>query len=201
MERTRLVWPVVAVCCFIITVVIVWWCWVQEPTTVIVVRHAERADASANTNLSTAGVNRADELALAVADVSLDAVYSTEFCRTAQTAQPTAIAEGLPIRIPASSLTGSDIGNCTPAITVATTPLAASLNASDALAAYVLSEHRGEGVLIVGHSNTVPEVVAALLPPAFSAVSVGSNEFDHLFVVVIPRFFGVARLVKARYPG
>lgn len=129
MEKERLFWPVIAICCFVI-VIVTWWCIVRDPTTIVVVRHAERADATANSNLSAAGLARAQALVQVVDDVGLDAVYSTEFCRTAQTAQPTAVAEGLVLNIPSSALTGSEISGCSPQVTVASTSLAGSLDAS-----------------------------------------------------------------------
>jgi hypothetical protein len=66
---------------------------------------------------------------------------------------------------------------------------------------YVLGEHRGRTVLIVGHSNTVPEMVAALGEGSFAPVAIGPDDFDKIFVVTVRRFpfFKSFRLIKARY--
>ena len=61
----------------------------------------------------------------------------------------------------------------------------------------VLRENRGGLALIVGHSNTVPEIVAALsrredVPP------IGEEEFDTLYVVTVPTI-GKASVLRMKY--
>ncbi|HEU0080180.1 MAG TPA: histidine phosphatase family protein, partial [Longimicrobiaceae bacterium] len=61
----------------------------QEPTTVVVVRHAEKAAAGGqDPELSEAGAARAGALAAALADAGVDAVVTTQLRRTRLTAQP-----------------------------------------------------------------------------------------------------------------
>lgn len=64
------------------------------------------------------------------------------------------------------------------------------------LAKKILAEDRGRNVLVVGHSNTVPDLVKAL--GIASAPEIGDNDFDNLFIVVIPDS-GAARLIRLHY--
>jgi phosphohistidine phosphatase SixA len=129
-------------------------------TVVAVVRHAERSPGGDNPDLAAAGLARAESLVDAVRDLSIDAVYSTDFCRTAQTGQPTAEAMAAPLLILATGSRAAGLGSCSPAIAVphdSGGPATAS-----ELANRILSDHGGEAVLVVGHSNTVPALVAEL---------------------------------------
>lgn len=149
------------------------------PTVVIVVRHAEKAASEGNDPpLSEAGRKRAERLAEIAAGASVEAVYTTQFKRTRETAGPAAGRLKLQ-----------------PAVFEATRD---NVNAyGEALAREILSKHRGKAVLVVGHSNTAPQVAGALagknLPPLDDA-----TDFETLFVVVIPDA-GPPRLVRAKY--
>lgn len=130
---------------------------------VFVVRHAERADTSAGAapmmasdpDLSEAGKARAQSLAVALKDAGITAIYTTEYKRTRQTAEPLAKALGIePTVVPARDMPGliekvkSAAGN----------------------------------VLVVGHSNTVGDVIGRL--GAAEPVKVEDSEYDNLFVLV-----------------
>ena|ERR1039457_2722313 len=130
----------------------------QNPTTVILIRHAERATASmsdADAGLSPAGLKRAAQLERVLADAHVQAIYTSTMPRTIQTAQP----------------------------------LAKRLNLAprqiDDLAALVkdLKAHPGQTVLVVHHSNTLPQIMEALgisHPPA-----IADTQFDLLLIVTI----------------
>ena len=63
----------------------------QEVTTsYFLIRHAEKADSSKDTNLSEKGHERAAKWDRILQNISFDAVYCTVYKRTQQTAQPTA---------------------------------------------------------------------------------------------------------------
>jgi phosphohistidine phosphatase SixA len=138
--------------------------------TVFLVRHAEREDATqgsapamkADPSLSAAGRARAASLADMLEDAAITAIFVTEFKRTQETAAPLAKALGIvPVTV------GSED--------------AATLVAR-------LSKITGN-VLVVGHSNTVPDLIKAL--GVTSAVTIGDNDYDNLFVVMAgkpPRF-------------
>ena len=137
---------------------------VAEAQMVIVVRHAERADGGAGTaaamtsgndpELSEAGKARAQKLATMLGDAGIVAIYTTEYRRTKDTAAPLAARTGAKVEAVASR----DL-----AILVAK-----------------IKSHTAGAVLVVGHSNTVPQIVKAL---GGSAVTVGDDDYDSLFFV------------------
>lgn len=132
-------------------------------STVFVVRHAERADAGATASpmmatdpdLSEIGKARAESLAIALKDAGITAIFTTEYKRTQQTAAPLAKALG----IQATTVPARDM----PA-------LIEKIKAASA------------NVLVVGHSNTVADVMSRL--GVTDAVKVGDNDYDNLFVLV-----------------
>jgi phosphohistidine phosphatase SixA len=139
--------------------------------TVFLVRHAERADSTPGTSpvadpdLSEAGRARAESLAVALKDAKITAIYVTEFKRTQQTAAPLAKALGLTVKIVTSK---------------STTDLVKQLKA-------------GKGnALVVGHSNTVPDVIKGL--GVTTLVTIGDDEFDNLFLVSTSTHPSVLRL-------
>lgn len=68
--------------------------------TIYLVRHAEKDVATdpADPPLTPCGRERAQHLSTFLNDVHLDAIYSTDYARTKETAQPTARAKGLTIK-------------------------------------------------------------------------------------------------------
>jgi broad specificity phosphatase PhoE len=129
---------------------------------VFLVRHAERADTSPGTSptmaadpdLSDAGRARAESLATALKDAHITAIYATEFKRTQQTAAPLAKALGLTVKIVTSK------------------------GAAD----LIKQLKAGKGnVLVVGHSNTVPDIIKGL--GVTTTVTIGDDEFDNMFLV------------------
>ena len=143
-------------------------------TTVILVRHAEKAAEPANDPpLTTAGEARARELWSAIKDAGVSAVITTQFVRTKATAQPTATALHLTPEVVNASGT--------------THPQAV---------ATAVRKHAGQTVLVVGHSNTIPAIVEALGAPRPAAIC--DPEYDNLFVVTIAAD-GKVGLVRAKF--
>jgi broad specificity phosphatase PhoE len=144
-------------------------------TTIILVRHAEKAsEPAADPPLTAAGAARADALIDVVKDAGVQAIVSTQFARTRATVGPAAAKLGL-------------------------VPEIADARAPDhvrAVAEGLLSRHRGETVLVVGHSNTVPALVAALGAAAPAAIC--DAEYDNIYVVVVPPS-GKATVTHAHY--
>ena len=122
--------------------------------TFIVVRHAEKVDASRDPDLSPAGHARAQALAASLGERELAAAYATEFKRTSQTLAPSAEARGMAI-----------------------TPYPAGQPATE-FAARLRATHPRGAVLIAGHSNTVPDIVAALC--ACTTAPIPDHEYDRL---------------------
>lgn len=139
------------------------WLTVGSPMaqTVILVRHAEKADTSSDPALSEAGQRRAVDLAAALADAHPGYVVTSPLQRTRLTATPTAGIHSVMIEP-----VGFDGG--TPAHVAA---VAARIRAlpDDAV------------VLVVGHSNTIPLIARALGYAA--AADMADCEYDRLTVL------------------
>ena len=125
-------------------------------STIFIVRHGERADSSNDSDLSVAGRARAEALAKMLSDAKITAIYGTEFKRTQQTAAPLAKALG---------------------ITVTTV----QLKDKDALVAKLRALNGN--ALVVGHGNTIPDLVKAL--GISEPINIGENDYDNLFEIVL----------------
>jgi broad specificity phosphatase PhoE len=143
-----------------------------QSTTVILVRHAEKVDDSADPALSEAGNARARALADALADAGVTAILTTQFERTRMTAAP--LGERLGI---------------VPAIVTA----AGRAHAAEVAAR--VREHADGTVVVVGHSNTVGAIIRALGGPDVGDIA--DAEYDNLFVLTIEA--DEARLIRTRY--
>lgn len=144
-------------------------------TTVIVVRHGERAaEPAADPILTPAGSARADALAELVKDAGVKAVVSTQFQRTRLTVAPTAAKLGLTAQVMDARAPGH----------------------ARMVADSVLAKHRGQVVLVAGHSNTVPDIVAAFGAP--KPADICDAGYDNLFIVTVPAS-GPASVVRLRY--
>ena len=145
----------------------------RSVTTVILVRHAEKVvDPNSNDqDLSAAGQARAQELVRVLGDTGINAIYATQYKRTQQTAKPLADKLGLPINQVNSKNT-------------------------DELLTQIRSQYRGQTVFVVGHNNTVPEIIAALGGPHYPPIP--ESEFDNLYIVTVYRT-GKAKVVKLKY--
>lgn len=145
-----------------------------QATTVILVRHAEKAaQPAADPPLTEAGKARAVALWEVVKDAGVNAVITTQFARTVETGAPTAEHLGLTGEV--VSAAGAD---------------------HPARVAAAAKKHTGETVLVVGHSNTVPAIIAALgakEPPAIC-----DEAYDNFYVVRIDAA-GKASLIHSRY--
>ena len=131
------------------------------PDLVILVRHAERAGAPASDpGLTRAGEQRAQALAQALAGTHVTAIVTTQFRRTRETAAPLARALGLQPHV----------------VDAARGDAAAHVRAvADAVRA------QSGAVLVVGHSNTVTAVLAALGGPPLPDLC--ETSFDRVFVL------------------
>ncbi|MEO7092427.1 MAG: phosphoglycerate mutase family protein, partial [Polyangiales bacterium] len=136
---------------------------VAAETKVFVVRHAEATTDPTDPGLTAAGQARADSLAAMLADDHLAAVYSSQYRRTKDTAMPAAAGAGLTVQV---KMVGAS-----------STAYAADL------AATVMQNPSQHAVLIVGHSNTVPETVKALSGTAVPAIA--ETEYNRLYIVTL----------------
>jgi broad specificity phosphatase PhoE len=130
--------------------------------TVFLVRHAERADSAPGSapmmatdpDLSPQGRARAESLATLLKDAKITTIITTQYKRTRQTAEPLAKALGIePTVVDAKDLTG-----------------------------FTDKVKNAKGnVLVVGHSNTVPDIIKQL--GVGDAVTIGDQDFDNLFII------------------
>ncbi|MCH7812951.1 MAG: histidine phosphatase family protein [Planctomycetes bacterium] len=142
------------------------------PTFVYLVRHAEKVIDAGNDDpdLTAAGRARAEALADTLRSVPLTAIYVTRWKRTQQTADPVARATGL-------------------------RPIQAN-EPADELAARIRRDHAAGPVLVVGHSNTVPDLLTAL--GCGQPQTIGPRDYDDLFLVIVGRT-DPARLINLHY--
>ena len=130
-----------------------------KTTTFYVVRHAEKETASTMTSdvpLSAEGRARALALREELKNKGVRAVYSTNFVRTRGTAQPLADASGLTISI---------------------------YNPGDTALIQSLRTGANGNVLIVGHSNTVDDIVNRLAGRSVVPGDLPDSQYGDLFIV------------------
>ena len=136
-------------------------------STIFLVRHAEKKTGGDDPDLTKAGRARAESLATMLKDADITAIYTSEVKRTQQTAAP--LAKALHVKpevIPANDRDG------------------------------LVTKLRGSSgnVLVVGHSNTIPEIIKAL--GISTPVTIGDKDFDNLFIVVLEQ---KPRMMRLRY--
>lgn len=145
-------------------------------TTVVLVRHAEKELSTIDDPpLAPDGELRAERLSLMFGKVSgigrLKAIYVSDTRRSQQTAAPLATRLHLdPIVVPANDIAG--------------------------LAERAMQDHRGGAVLIVGHSNTVPEIIKRI--SGLKVAPIADDEFNNIYVVSVPTL-GKASLIRLEY--
>jgi broad specificity phosphatase PhoE len=142
-------------------------------STVILVRHAEKADDGDDPDLTEAGRARAKALAYTLGELEIKAVYATQYMRTQETARPLAESLGLGVTV-----------------------VQASSDYVGEMASLIRHEHAGEIVVVVSHSNTVPAIIDAL--GAGPAPAIADHEYDDLFVVTIEPD-GRSNMLRLRY--
>jgi broad specificity phosphatase PhoE len=133
----------------------------DEITTFYLVRHAEKAsDDPRDPTLTPAGRARAQALAQRIDAAGLDAAYASQYRRTQLTAAPSAAAAGKPVTVRSPS---------------------DDATSNQRFADDLRRRHAGKRVLVVGHSNTIPALQAALTgkPPQPMA----DDEYDRLIVL------------------
>ena len=125
--------------------------------TLYLVRHAEKqTDGSRDPNLTEAGEQRAKFLAAWLKDKEIEDIWSSGYRRTVGTAQPLASELGLLLNI-------YDPGN------------------PSELVERLLD--RQDNALVVGHSNTIPELARMLCGCAIADID--ESEYDRLIMITI----------------
>jgi broad specificity phosphatase PhoE len=145
-------------------------------TTVVLVRHAEKALSTIDDPpLSPEGEQRSERLAQMFGEPSgagrLEAIYVTDTRRSQQTAAPLAARLHL-------------------------TPTVLPAGDAAAAASRVLGEHRGGTVLLVCHSNTLPQLVRELSGRLIEPIS--DADYTEIYVLSVPRFGG-SSILRLKY--
>ncbi|CUA84882.1 SixA phosphatase family protein [Pseudidiomarina woesei] len=123
--------------------------------TIYVFRHAEKVANKPDPELSEKGRRRAANLAKVLSKASIQRIYATKYQRTQQTAQPLATQLNQSVNTYAA---GDSVGLI------------------QAIRAY------GQTAVIIGHSNTVPDIVRAA---GGDAPELSEKDYGDLFVVQI----------------
>ena len=129
-------------------------------TTYYLIRHAEKDRSNPENHdpsLKQEGMARALEWANVFADVKIDAIFSTDYKRTRQTAEPVSLKQKVPVAL--------------------YDPRKLDLKA-------FRKNTRGKTVLIVGHSNTTPSLVNTLAEGNFYP-PMDDSDNGSLFIVTI----------------
>ena len=147
----------------------------DHPQVVVLVRHAEKGTMPAgDVTLNDTGQARAEELAMALAEAHIDTIVVTQFRRARETAAPLARALKLaPVVVEAGADTAEHARQVAAAV-----------------------RRGGHAVLVVGHSNTVPAIIAALGGPAMQELC--ETEYANLFTMALTPG-QPARLVHGHY--
>jgi broad specificity phosphatase PhoE len=151
----------------------------QGTTTVVFVRHAdidEPMSSNVDTPLNASGRARAEDLAahLQSFDVtgSVNAIYADPTRRTQQTAEPLAELISIPIDI-------------------------ADHDEVVGFMRRVLREHKREIILVVTHRNDIAPLIEEL-HGSKKIAEIGADDYDDVFVVVIP-WFGKVKTLQHSY--
>lgn len=144
-------------------------CCSSTVTTIVLVRHAERLNNTDTTPLSLPGFQRAGALRHALDSAGIQTIFVTEKLRTQQTAESLRVAHSLPL---------------------VQIPLAETQRLIDSL-----RSRSGQKLLVVGHSDTVPQIIEAFgfSPPP----TIGGTEFDKMFILTLRK--NANRLLQLQY--
>lgn len=163
----------VVVCCMVILPLVAIAQTEEEMYTIYLVRHAEKEVSSDNPkdpNLTPCGLQRSKSIAEFLDKVDLDMVYSTNYKRTMQTADPTATQKQLEI--------------------TAYNPRELNAFASNLIALQ-------QNALVVGHSNTTPVLAGLLIrediPPIDESI------YNQIYQVVISKETGQLQLFQSAF--
>ena len=122
---------------------------------IFIVRHAEKASGGGNDpDLSEAGQKRAKDLAQVLKDAGISAIYVSEFKRTQETAAP--LAEALHLQ---------------PVV----------IKGTDTAALVEKLKSASGNVLVVGHGNTIPDMIKAL--GLTDSISIPESDYQEIFLV------------------
>jgi broad specificity phosphatase PhoE len=154
-----------------------------KPITVFLIRHAEREnEPRQDPPLTKDGVARSQALARLLGSAGIKAIFTSQYTRTKQTAEPLATKLGLtvtPFTLKPNSSNPRQIAE-----------------ESTAEVTNKILEHGGHSVLVVGHSNSIPDVIKMLGGDVVPTID--EKKFDDIFVVNVYAK-GKAKVVQLKY--
>lgn len=127
-----------------------------DPTMIYLVRHGEKEAAGKDPALTAQGQARAQNIATMLQKAGIGHILSSDYARTRQTAQPLAQRSGLEVQ---------------------------TYNAATAKALVETVKSMNGAVLVVGHSNTLPELVR--LFGGAPGADIADNEYDRLYQLIV----------------
>lgn len=141
--------------------------------TIYLVRHAEKDLTSNNGGdppLTKCGEQRSEKLNLLLSDVHIDAVYSTDYTRTKNTALPTAMSKGLEIQ---------------------------EYGAEDLRGFAKLLTDLKQDALVVGHSNTTAVLAGLLVGEELGGIDL--DTYNRVYQVVMHKKRGRLHLLHTAF--
>jgi broad specificity phosphatase PhoE len=188
-EKLKSVFIAVLLLLLVPALVFLYLCGWQTETTVLLVRHTERAAGepaagecpppgmsealrdSHGPAVTEEGKARAAVLAHVASEAGVAAVYVSEYCRSQWTVKPLFDRTGLAPK----QFAASDVRS---------------------LIRDILTEHRGGTVLVSSHSDRIPQIISGLGSEAVPQLTDG--DYDDLFVITVYRF-GAPRVLRLKY--
>lgn len=169
--------PLVLLSYFLFVLLIAWYFENQATSTLIVVRHAEKAAVPADDpGLSKEGRLRSRLLAEMLSDVDVvagvDAIYVTHTRRSEETARPLAKR----LKLPLNYYDAQDY---------------------EGLEVRIEKEHKGKIVLVVAHSNTVPAIVSQF-SGSKRIKPIDEDQYHDMFILSRP-WFGKVKTLGLKY--
>jgi len=146
----------------------------NEITTYYLIRHAEKnrtENTNKNPNLTEKGIKRAKNWSVVFKNIPFDIIYSTNYNRTKQTAEPTAKSKNLKIQY---------------------------YNPRDLYNEKFKSKTTGKTVLVVGHSNTTPQLVNKIIGNE-KYTDIDDLNNSNLYIVTIINGQKTTNLLKIEY--
>jgi broad specificity phosphatase PhoE len=129
----------------------------KSTTTYYFIRHAEKIDNSKNPELSKSGLGRAALWNKIFSEIDLDKIYSTDFHRTLQTGFPLAKSKKITIE---------------------------KYDPKTIVIKNFKKETLGKKVLVIGHSNTIPDFINQIIDEN-SYADMDDSTFGNLYIVTI----------------
>jgi phosphohistidine phosphatase SixA len=154
-----------------------------KPITVFLVRHAEKEDEpKQDPPLKKEGVARSQELARMLSGANIKAIFTSQFARTKLTAEPLVAKTGLTVM----------------SLTLKPNPSNLRLIAEESTSELInkILQRPGESVLVIGHSNWIPDVIEML--GGDTVPTIDEQKFDDLFIVTVYAK-GKAKVVQLKY--